>query len=131
MQAVELARRYGWTDEPAMGIACLMHATVLAWQDRPEEAEPWVQRAASRDRAALWLAEITEAGGHDCWTKFGTGPTACALVHSAAWSWTNSVKVRGGRPIPTLRKHLRHCELGELELGCQTLQLPGSDLRLV
>jgi hypothetical protein len=33
--------------------------------------------------------------------------------------------------IPTLRKHLRHCELGQLELGCQTLQLPGSDLRLV
>jgi len=25
-----------------MGIACLMHAAVLAWQGRPEEAEPWV-----------------------------------------------------------------------------------------
>ena len=51
MQAVELARRYGWTDEPAMGIACLMHAAVLAWQGRPEEAEPWIQRAERTLRA--------------------------------------------------------------------------------
>ncbi|WP_026360235.1 helix-turn-helix transcriptional regulator [Amycolatopsis nigrescens] len=35
------------------------------------------------------------------------------------------------RPIPTLRKHLHHPELGELELDCQTLLLPGTDLRLV
>ncbi|MCT2593006.1 helix-turn-helix transcriptional regulator [Streptomyces sp. N2-109] len=35
------------------------------------------------------------------------------------------------RPIPTLRKHLRHPELGELDLDCQTLLLPGTDLRVV
>ncbi|ALG14717.1 helix-turn-helix transcriptional regulator [Kibdelosporangium phytohabitans] len=35
------------------------------------------------------------------------------------------------RPISTLRKHLRHPELGELELDSQTLLLPGTDLRLV
>jgi LuxR family maltose regulon positive regulatory protein len=34
-----------------MGIACLMHAAVLAWQGRPEEAEPWVQRAERTLRA--------------------------------------------------------------------------------
>lgn len=35
------------------------------------------------------------------------------------------------RPVPTLRKHLRHPELGELDLDCQTLLLPGTDVRLV
>ncbi|MEV0367849.1 helix-turn-helix transcriptional regulator [Nocardia fusca] len=34
------------------------------------------------------------------------------------------------RPVPTLHKHLRHSELGELEVTCQTLLLPGTDLQL-
>jgi LuxR family maltose regulon positive regulatory protein len=44
-QAIELARRHGWTDEPAAGMAYVILANVLAWQGRPEEAEPWIQRA--------------------------------------------------------------------------------------
>ncbi|RBQ15914.1 transcriptional regulator [Spongiactinospora rosea] len=35
------------------------------------------------------------------------------------------------RPVPTLRKRLHHPELGELDLDCQTLLVPGTDLRLV
>jgi LuxR family maltose regulon positive regulatory protein len=45
-QAIELARRHGWDDEPAAGLACVILAAMLAWQMRPDEAEPWVQRAA-------------------------------------------------------------------------------------
>ena len=44
-QAVELAERHGWTDEPAAGTAYMTLAAGLAWQGRPEEAEPWIQRA--------------------------------------------------------------------------------------
>jgi LuxR family maltose regulon positive regulatory protein len=44
-QAVELAERHGWTDEPAAGTAYTTLAAGLAWQGRPEEAEPWIQRA--------------------------------------------------------------------------------------
>ena len=44
-QAVELARRHGWTDDPAFGVACLVLAAVLSWQARLEEAERWVQGA--------------------------------------------------------------------------------------
>ena len=51
MRAVDLARRHGWNDEPAAGIAFMMLGTVLAWQGRPEEAEPWVQRAERTARA--------------------------------------------------------------------------------
>jgi LuxR family transcriptional regulator, maltose regulon positive regulatory protein len=45
LQAIELARRHGWTDEPAAGIASVILAIVLAWRGRLDEAEPWVQRA--------------------------------------------------------------------------------------
>jgi LuxR family maltose regulon positive regulatory protein len=50
-QAVELAERHGWTDEPAAGIASVSVAAMLAWQGRPEEAEPWIQRAERTLRA--------------------------------------------------------------------------------
>ena len=44
-RAVELAERHGWTDDPAVGVACSVVALVLTWQGQPDEAEPWVQRA--------------------------------------------------------------------------------------
>jgi LuxR family maltose regulon positive regulatory protein len=50
-QAVELARRHGWADEPPAGTAYGMLGAVLAWQGQPEEAEPWVQRAERTIRA--------------------------------------------------------------------------------
>ena len=45
MQAIALAERHGWTDEPAAGVAYVTLAGALAWQGRPGEAEPWLQRA--------------------------------------------------------------------------------------
>jgi len=50
-QAVELARRHGWTEEPAAGVAYEVLGAVLAWQGRPGEAEPWIQRAERTVRA--------------------------------------------------------------------------------
>jgi LuxR family transcriptional regulator, maltose regulon positive regulatory protein len=44
-QAVELAEQHGWTDKPAAGIAFMARGTVLTWQGRLEQAEPWVQGA--------------------------------------------------------------------------------------
>ena len=44
-QAIELARRHGWTEEPAAGIAYLTFGSVQVGQGRPEEAEAWAQRA--------------------------------------------------------------------------------------
>ncbi len=44
-QAIELARRHGWTDEPTAGIAYMTIGAALNWQGRPEEAEAWIQRA--------------------------------------------------------------------------------------
>jgi LuxR family transcriptional regulator, maltose regulon positive regulatory protein len=44
-QAVELAERHGWTDEPAAANAYAILADASVWQGRVEEAEDWLQRA--------------------------------------------------------------------------------------
>jgi LuxR family maltose regulon positive regulatory protein len=44
-QAIELAERHGWASDPAAGTACMALGTILTWQGRLDEAEPWVQRA--------------------------------------------------------------------------------------
>jgi LuxR family transcriptional regulator, maltose regulon positive regulatory protein len=56
-QVVELAQRHGWTEEPPVGVAYMALAATLVWQGRPEEAEPWVQRAERIIRAAAEPAE--------------------------------------------------------------------------
>jgi LuxR family transcriptional regulator, maltose regulon positive regulatory protein len=50
-QAVELAERHGWTDEPPAGIAYQILGGSLVSQGRSEEAESWVQRAERTVRA--------------------------------------------------------------------------------
>jgi len=65
-QAVELAERHGWTDEPPAGLASLNVARLLVRQGRPEEAEPWIQRAERTLRAeaepAVGLAIHSQRG---------------------------------------------------------------------
>jgi LuxR family transcriptional regulator, maltose regulon positive regulatory protein len=57
-QAIELAERHGWTDEPTAGTAYVMLGGALVWQGRPpEEVEPWVQRAERTVRAEAEPAE--------------------------------------------------------------------------
>jgi LuxR family maltose regulon positive regulatory protein len=49
--AVELARRHGWSNEPAFGVACMVLGSALIHQGQLDEAEPWVQRAERTLRA--------------------------------------------------------------------------------
>jgi LuxR family transcriptional regulator, maltose regulon positive regulatory protein len=44
-QAVELADRHGWGEEPLAGMACAQLGMVLVYQGRLDEAEPWLERA--------------------------------------------------------------------------------------
>jgi len=57
-QAIELAERHGWTEEPAAGLAYVILGAILAWQMRPGEAEPWVQRAERVLRAETEPAAV-------------------------------------------------------------------------
>jgi LuxR family transcriptional regulator, maltose regulon positive regulatory protein len=58
-QAIEMAERHGWVSDPAAGIACMALGTMLTWQGRLDEAEPWVQRAER-----TLTAEAQPATGH-------------------------------------------------------------------
>ncbi len=51
LQAIELAERHGWTDEPAACGAHLVLGSVAAWQGRFAEAAGWVERAERAVRA--------------------------------------------------------------------------------
>jgi LuxR family maltose regulon positive regulatory protein len=57
-QAIELAGRHGWTDDPLTGDAWLTLGAALVWRGRLEEAEPWIQRA---ERAVKAEAEPAAA----------------------------------------------------------------------
>jgi LuxR family maltose regulon positive regulatory protein len=50
-QTIELARRHGWTDEPAIGIAYNTLAAGGIWRWQLEEAADWVRRAERTLRA--------------------------------------------------------------------------------
>ena len=50
-QTIELARRHGWTDEPAAGIAYNTLAAGAIWRTELEEAADWVRRAERTLRA--------------------------------------------------------------------------------
>ena len=43
-QAIELARRHGWTDDPVACYAYGILADVLVWQGQPGRAEDWMRR---------------------------------------------------------------------------------------
>ncbi len=57
-RAVELAERHGWADEQAAGLAYVILGAMLAWQVRPGEAGPWVQRAERVLRAEAEPAAV-------------------------------------------------------------------------
>src|ERR1700678_3088693 len=44
-QAIELAERHGWGEEPLAGVAYAQLGLVMLFQGRLDEAEPWLERA--------------------------------------------------------------------------------------
>jgi LuxR family transcriptional regulator, maltose regulon positive regulatory protein len=52
-QAIELAERHGWGEEPLAGMACAQLGTVMLHQGRLDEAEPWLERAERTLRAEV------------------------------------------------------------------------------
>jgi LuxR family transcriptional regulator, maltose regulon positive regulatory protein len=52
-QAMELAERHGWGEEPLAGIACTVLGGVMLYQGRLADAEPWLERAERTLRAEV------------------------------------------------------------------------------
>jgi LuxR family transcriptional regulator, maltose regulon positive regulatory protein len=124
MQAVELAERHGWTDEPPAGTAYVVLADGLAWQGRLEEAEDWLQRA---ERAVRAEAEPAPR----CWVHHLRGIIELARGRDAeALAAFRSAEALAGRLaappmlfIPRTRAFILHTlvRLGDTEYAEQAL----------
>src|SRR5215472_14283306 len=79
-QAIELAERHGWTDDPFAGIAYMALGGVLAWQGRLDEAEAWVQRAERTVRAEADPAAALRVQYFRGMLELGRGRAADALA---------------------------------------------------
>jgi LuxR family maltose regulon positive regulatory protein len=122
-QAMTLAQRHGWTDEPAAGIACMVVGTVLTWQGRLAEAEPWVQRAERALRA-----ESHPAAGLDVYhlrgmLELGFGRDAGALAGFQTAERLASLLAAPNLTITVIRAFLSHAlvRLGETGRAEQAL----------
>ncbi|MGH3125578.1 MAG: LuxR C-terminal-related transcriptional regulator, partial [Streptosporangiaceae bacterium] len=125
-QAVELAERHGWTDDPAAGRACMTLAAVLTVQGRPGEAERWVQRAERAVRpetepaagaGVRYVRGMLElARGHDA--------DALAAFRAAERLWARLAASHGSyfvvTPMWAFRVHAL-VRLGDMEAAGQAL----------
>jgi LuxR family maltose regulon positive regulatory protein len=118
-QAIELAERHGWTDDPFAGLACMTHGSALAWQGRLDEAEPWVRRAERTIRAEtrpMVAMGIQYARGQ---LDLGCGRVADALA-----AFRGAERLAGPHPLARpLRAWLVHAlaRLGDTEPAEQIL----------
>src|SRR4029077_15479028 len=130
-QAVELAERHGWTDEPAAGVAYMMLANVLAWQGRAEESEPLVQRAERTIRAETEPAAALLV----CYTRgvleLARGRDADTLAAFRAAERLARLLVAQHYLFTPARAHLLHAlvRMGETERAEQALAEVGERAR--
>jgi LuxR family maltose regulon positive regulatory protein len=118
-QAIDLAERHGWTDDPDACNAYMTLGAALAWQGRLDEAEAWVQRAERTIRAE---ANPAVAMGSQCVRgqfELGHGRAAGALAAFRA-----AGRLAGPHPLARpLRAWLVHAlvRLGETDDAEQVL----------
>jgi len=144
-QAIDLARRHGWADEPAAGLAYVILGAMLAWQMRPGEAEPWVQRAERLLRAetepaavlgmchARGVLELARGRDADALAAFqaaerlGERLTAPHMLLTPARSWLVYTLVRLG---DVERAEQALAGLGERDRGHGEMRIAAAVLRL-
>jgi LuxR family transcriptional regulator, maltose regulon positive regulatory protein len=122
-QAIELARRHGWTDEIAAGFAYAALAAGLAWQLRLEEAEAWLQRAErtirpeSEPAAAMGVYHIRGA------LELARGRNVDALAAFRAAERLAGHLAAPHLLVPSVRAYLLHAlvRLGETERAEEVL----------
>ena len=122
-QAIELAQRHGWSDEPAAGIACRTLGALLAWQGRPEEAEPLIQQG---ERTVTQETEPAAAIG--VWFARGILELARGRYQDALAAFRTSERLAGRLEAPDLvvpraraLQSLALVRLGDIQRAEQTL----------
>jgi LuxR family transcriptional regulator, maltose regulon positive regulatory protein len=79
-QVIELARRHGWTEELAAGLAYVVLGAISAWQMRLQEAEPLIRRAERTVRAEAQPMAGMEVYFNRALLELGRGRNAEALA---------------------------------------------------
>jgi LuxR family transcriptional regulator, maltose regulon positive regulatory protein len=96
-QTIELARRHGWTDEPAAGLAYIGLAAGLTWRRQYEAAAEWVRRAErtlrteAEPRTAMAIRyvraflELARGRDQDVLAAFQAAERLSGLLHAPDW----------------------------------------------
>jgi LuxR family maltose regulon positive regulatory protein len=122
-QAIDLAERHGWTGEHCAGVAYAVLADTLAWQGRPEEAEPWIQRAERTITAEAEPAAIIAVLGVRGRLELAFGRDADALAAFEA-AGPLAGHLSAPRPLVTQTRAWLLCalvRLGDTERAAQAL----------
>ena len=94
-EAVELAAKHGWGDQPAVGLAYAVLGGICVWQGRLEEAQAWLDRA----QRAL-TAELEPAEGSILYSNRGVLELARGRNEQALAALEASVRLHGLRTTP-------------------------------
>ena len=144
-QAIELAERHGWGEEPLAGMAYAQLGIMSLYQGRLEEAEPWLERAERTLRTevepaagmslryARALLELARGGDADALAAFGGAEQLAEVLirpHTfvtSMRSWMLRTLVRLGR---TGRAEQALAELDEDERASAEMRTAVAALRL-
>jgi LuxR family transcriptional regulator, maltose regulon positive regulatory protein len=131
-QAIELAEQHGWAEEPLAGMAYAQFGTVLLYQGRVAEAEPWLERAERTLRT-----EVEPAAGMSLRYTRAVLELARGRYQEALAAFRAAEKLAATLVMPhTCVTSMRSCmlqtlvRLGQTERAEQALAELGEDKRL-
>ena len=144
-QAVELAERHGWGEEPLAGMAYAQLGVVLLYQGRLAEAEPWLERAERTLRAevepaagmslryARALLELARGRYQEALAAFRAAETLAATLagpHTWATPMRSAMLAMLARLGQTGRAEQALAGLGEDERASAEMRTAAAALRL-
>ncbi len=144
-QAVELAERHGWGEEPLAGMAYAQLGIVLLYQGRLDEAEPWLERAERTLRTevepaagmslhyARAVLELARGRPSEALAAFGGAERLAATLagpHTCVTSMRSRMLQTLVRLGQTGRAEQALAELGEDERASAEMRTAAAALRL-
>jgi len=130
-QAIELAERHGWGEEPLAGMAYAQLGIVMLYQGRLEEAEPWLERAERTLRAEVEPAAGMSLRYARAVLELARGRDAEALAAFGAAEELAEVLVRPHTLVTSMRSRMVQTlvRLGQTGRAGQVLAELGQDER--
>jgi LuxR family maltose regulon positive regulatory protein len=144
-QAIELAERHGWGEEPLAGVAYTQLGIVLLYQGQLEEAEPWLERAEQTLRAevepaagmslrhARAVLELARGRYQEALAAFRRAERLAATLvtqHTSVTSMRSRMLHTLARAGQTGRAEQALAELGEDERASAEMRTAAAALRL-